>query len=78
MRWPTIILGTLFLLRVTGPDNQVIFINPNQIVSVRAPRRADVLGPGIHCLVHTTDGKYIAVIEECNKFVIVEVPEERR
>ena len=59
----------MFLIKLTGPDGQVIYINPSAVVSVRAPRGADTVGPAIHCILHTNDGKFIAVAERCNAFV---------
>ena len=60
---------TLLLIKLHGPDGQVIYINPMAVVSVRAPRKGDTLGPELKCLLHTMDGKFIAVTEGCDKFV---------
>jgi hypothetical protein len=54
----------LMLIVLTGPGGQKVEVNPKQIVSIRNPR-AD-LTTGIRCLIHTTDGKYIAVVELCD------------
>jgi hypothetical protein len=54
-----------FWISVTGLDNQSIELNSSQIVSIRPPRGTDHFNNEIHCLVHTTDGKYISVIETC-------------
>ena len=77
MRWPAILLGTLILIKLEAPDRQTIYINPQQIVSVRAPRpHIDAFGINVHCLIHTADGKYIGVIQACDKFVTVIEPDK--
>lgn len=59
----------VILIRLHGPDNQIIYINPTTVVSVRPPRSLDHVSPTIHCLLHTTDGKFISVAETCEQFV---------
>jgi len=56
----------LHLLKLTGLDGQVIEVNPEQIVSLRVPRDEGTLHAGIRCLIHTTDGKFISVLETCD------------
>lgn len=65
------------LIKLTGPDGQEILINPKQIVSLRPPRGPDHVGPNIHCIVHTTDGKFIGVVESCETFIHV-VPQGQK
>ena len=59
----------LAFVSLTGPDNQPVAINPNQVVATRVPR--DTTGthfaPGIKCLIYTTDGKLTMVIEDCDE-----------
>ena len=55
------LLGFVLL---TGPGGQVIAVNPTEIVSLREPR-GDNFDKDVHCLIHTADGKFIAVIETC-------------
>lgn len=57
------------LIRLTGPDGQIIDINTNQIVTVREPRGKEQghFHEDVHCLIHTTDGKVVAVVEACEK-----------
>jgi hypothetical protein len=57
----------LGLVELTGPGGQVIEVNPNEIVSVREPRGADHFGKDVHCLVFTSDGKYIGVVQTCEQ-----------
>jgi len=55
-------------IAVTGPDNIHVLINSDQIVSLREPRGQDrVVHKDAKCIVFLTDGKFIAVIEECEK-----------
>lgn len=56
------------MIELTGPDNQKIELNPYEVVTVR-PVRPDAsshFGKSIRCLVHTTDGKFVAVTEDCD------------
>lgn len=62
------IILALSLVILTGPEKQRIEVNPEQVVSVRIPRNDDTQtyrSPAIKCLIHTTDGKFIAVVEDC-------------
>lgn len=52
------------LLYLTGPDHQMIAINPAEIVSIRTPRDGH-FPKGTRCLIHMVDGKFIAVVETC-------------
>lgn len=55
------------LVAVTGPGAKQILVNPHEVVSVR-PAPAN-LTDGVQCLIHTTDGKYISVLESCGDVV---------
>jgi len=56
------------LIVLHGPDHQVIALNPTEVISIRTPRGAEEghFAKGAKCLVHTADGKFIAVLEECD------------
>ena len=54
-------------LELTGPDQQRVEINVSEIVSIRAPRRSDHFAAGINCVIFTSDGKYVGVMESCPK-----------
>jgi hypothetical protein len=59
-------LFLLHLVRLTGTDGQLIEINPEEVVSVRAPGSiAEHLHPNTRCVVYTSDGKFISVRDEC-------------
>lgn len=56
------------LIELTGPDNQVIEMNPAEIVSMRVPRHTDDhFAKGIHCIIFTSDSKYTSVQESCRE-----------
>lgn len=63
-----IVAAALVFVQLTGPDGQAIFVNPADIVAMRAPREAaqEHLSPGVQCVLQTTDGKVIYVIEGCD------------
>jgi hypothetical protein len=58
-------------ITVTGPENQHIKINADDVVSLREPRGADHFAPGTKCLVFTADGKYIGVRETCTEVFLL-------
>jgi hypothetical protein len=55
------------LIALHGPEGQLIYLNPEQIVSVRQPRGLNTghWPAGVKCLVTTVDGKYITTLETC-------------
>lgn len=59
-------LLALHLIRLTGPGNQVIELNVENIVSLREPRSAEHFFSGANCLINTTDGKIVVVQERCD------------
>ena len=53
-------------LTLTGPDGQEIDINADQIVSIRKRREEEQhFHSDVHCLIFTSDGKFIGVRETC-------------
>jgi hypothetical protein len=55
------------LIQLTGLDGQLIILSPNQIVTFRAPRKSEHFGPGVRCVINSTDGKFVAVLETCQQ-----------
>lgn len=64
-----LILLSVILLELTGPDKQMVEVNPSEITMIRQPRHdhREHFAPGTRCLIFTADGKYIAVIETCRQ-----------
>lgn len=60
-----IVLIAVHLIQLTGPEHQVIELNPKSIISLRAPRVVEHFATGSHCLIHTTDGRIVVVQEAC-------------
>lgn len=58
MRW------VLALVALHGLDGQVIYVNPSEIVSARAPA-TDLLHEHVKCTLQTADGKLINVTDAC-------------
>lgn len=55
----------LLLIPLSGPDGQVIWVNPVEIVSMRAPRTSSGLHEDIQCTLTMADGHFIALIDGC-------------
>lgn len=49
----------------------MVEVNPQRIVSLRQPRGGEHFAPGSHCLVFTSDGKYISTRETCEEIHII-------
>jgi hypothetical protein len=62
------VLAALLLIEVIGLDKQVIRINPSEVVTIRHPRGDEQhhMSERVKCLIHTTDGKFVSVVEECD------------
>ena len=62
----TAILIAFHLVRFTGPDDQLIEINPDEVVALREPRDTEQhFHNKVNCLIFTSDGKFVGVIEDC-------------
>lgn len=63
------VMGLVFLAMIylTGLDGQVIELNPHSIVTLRVPRGVDHFDKDVKCLIHTSDGKTVAVVETCDQ-----------
>jgi hypothetical protein len=59
-------LLVLDLVTFTGPEGQLIPVNPAMVVTLRKPRGEQHFDPDVKCLIHTTDGKFVAVVEDCD------------
>ena len=56
----------LHLIQLHGPDGQTIDINPNEVSSLRAPRKTEDHFPkGTACVVIMTNGRINLVVEDC-------------
>jgi hypothetical protein len=62
-----LLLIALRLITLTGPDGQVIELNPGTVATLRTVRDADHFARGTRCIVFTTDGKNVNVSETCQK-----------
>jgi hypothetical protein len=64
-----VILAAAFafeLIHLHGPGNQIISLNPSEIVSLRTPQEKEHFARGIQCLVTTADSKFATVLEDCD------------
>lgn len=61
----------LVLVQLHGPNSQTIWVNPQEVVSVRAPRAADHFGGQVRCLIEMTDGKFVNVTDTCDDVIAV-------
>jgi hypothetical protein len=59
----------ILLIHFTGPGGQRIDVNPAEVTSVREPRAVSEghLAKGTNCLIGMTNGKFIAVTNDCEE-----------
>ena len=57
----------LQLILLTGPDHQVIEVNPSAVTNIRSVRGTDHVAPGIKCIVFLSDSHFVNVIETCDQ-----------
>jgi hypothetical protein len=62
-----VVLAAVPLILFTGPDGQLVEVNPHSVASIRTVRGGDHFAKGINCNIFTTDGKNIAVAETCDE-----------
>jgi uncharacterized protein YlzI (FlbEa/FlbD family) len=60
-----IMVAATLMITLNGLDGQMIYVNPTEIVSVRAPS-SDLLAPEVKCTLQTADGKLIHVTNACD------------
>jgi hypothetical protein len=57
----------LVLVTLHGPDSQPIEVNPDAVVSLRAPReKLKNAAAGTKCVLDMGNGKLISVVEDCD------------
>jgi uncharacterized protein YlzI (FlbEa/FlbD family) len=59
-------LAATLLVALNGLDGQVIYVNPTEIVSVRAPS-SELLHSDVKCSLQTADGRLINVTNPCDE-----------
>lgn len=62
-----ILLALIEFIPLTGPDDQIIFLDKSKVTTLRAPRTTEHFAPGTNCIVFTVDGKNINVKETCDQ-----------
>jgi hypothetical protein len=60
-----VVFAAVPLILFTGPDGQLIEVNPQSVASIRSVRGGDHFTQAIKCNIFTTDGKNIGVVETC-------------
>jgi hypothetical protein len=53
------------LVELYSPGAQIVFINPNQVSSLRIPRSAKDFAAGTKCVVILSNGNIISSVETC-------------
>jgi hypothetical protein len=66
-----IVLATAVFVLLHAPNNDLVAINPDQIVSMRkaAPDKAEdkkLYHESVKCLLNLADGKFFGAVEQCS------------
>jgi hypothetical protein len=61
-----VLVVALLLIPLIGPDEQTIWVNPAEVVSIRTPRGTGDLHEDIQCVLTTADGKFISLTDLCS------------
>lgn len=57
----------LSFVELHGPDRQIIFVNPQEVTSIREPRNyPGHFAKGTRCLLFVSNGNFIAVTDPCD------------
>ena len=62
-----ILTVAIVLIELHGPDGHRVEVNPAEVSSLREDRPSDagLLAEGVNCVLGMTNGKFIAVVEDC-------------
>ena len=63
-----IVAAVVSLVSLTGPKGKHVDIAVNRIISLHEPNTDPQTGlfhSSVKCVVHTVDGKFISVVEDC-------------
>jgi hypothetical protein len=69
------------LVELHAADGTAITINPHGVISMRGPREGDarsLFTGDAHCLINTSDGKYITTRETCAEVMRVFVDADKK
>lgn len=60
--------AVIFMLLLHAPDGHEIRLAPDQVTTMKMPRDGEGghISKAVHCLINTTDGKFISVVETCD------------
>lgn len=64
------LLATIELVALHGADGQSVWVNVAEITSIRSPLSSDLdqhFARGVHCVVVTSNGKFVATRESCDE-----------
>ena len=61
-----ILSGSITLIELHAPNNQIIWVNPREVTDVRAPQRAEHFALGSKCLIFLTNRNFVSVVESCS------------
>jgi hypothetical protein len=55
--------ATLFLVNTL--DGRVVYINPEQVVSLAPTTNDEMFAKGVRCVIGLSDGKFVSAREDC-------------
>jgi hypothetical protein len=61
------LIVALLLVNLTGPTGHHVYVNPDEVSSIRDVAHGAHWGPGTRCVLIMTSGKFLAVHETCEQ-----------
>lgn len=61
------LLAYVAFVMLHRPDGETVVINPTHVVAVTPAHDHGHFAPGVHCVIHTTDRKFLSVKETCRE-----------
>lgn len=62
--------AVLALVLLHAPDGHIILINPDAVTSMHSAiegKANELVTDAVQCLINTSDGKFVSVVEPCEK-----------
>jgi hypothetical protein len=58
-------LAAVTFVVLHSPTGGEIIVNPAAVTSMRGGEKSGHFAAGLHCLINTSDGKFVTVVETC-------------
>jgi uncharacterized protein YlzI (FlbEa/FlbD family) len=60
-----VLAASLFLVQAL--DGRMVYVNPEQVISITIPGDNDLFANGVRCVLSLADGKFLSTRESCDE-----------